>query len=371
MSENKVNNAGFHRKIMRHTLRLAKKGRGFTAPNPMVGATIVKDGKIIGEGWHEVFGGPHAEINAIRKAGEPVRDATLYVSLEPCSYHGKTPACSPEIIKQGFKKVIVATLDPNPLVAGRGVEMLRNAGIEVETGLLEAEARQLNERFFKFIQTQIPFVAVKTAASLDGKIATSTGDSKWITNEFSRNFVHQLRNDYMAVMVGVNTVLKDNPLLTCRIRQKKPKQPIRIIVDSQLKTPENAPILDTREAPTWIATTARSDKQKRAFLKRKGVELILCPEKDGHVDLTFLMAEIGKKGIDSILSEGGGTLNFSLFQQKLADKVYAFIAPKIIGGKEAITPVEGAGFKEITQAPELKRISYKRFGDDVLIEAYL
>jgi len=371
MSENKVNDTGFDRKIMLHTLRLAKKGRGFTAPNPMVGATIVKDGKIIGEGWHEVFGGPHAEINAIRKARESVKDATLYVSLEPCSYHGKTPACSLEIIKQGFKKVFVATPDPNPLVAGRGVEMLRHAGIEVETGLLETEARQLNERFFKFIQTQIPFTAVKTAASLDGKIATSTGDSKWITNELSRKFVHQLRNDYMAVMVGINTVLKDKPLLTCRIGQKKMKQPIRIIVDSQLKTPENAPVLDTRVAPTWIATTARSDKQKRAFLKQKGIELILCPERDGHVDMVFLMAEIGKRGIDSVLVEGGGTLNFSLFQQQLADKVYAFIAPKIIGGKEAITSVEGAGFAQIAQAPELKRISYKRFGNDVLIEAYL
>ncbi|GMT45583.1 MAG: riboflavin biosynthesis protein RibD [bacterium] len=356
---------------MRHTLHLAKKGRGFTAPNPMVGATIVKDGKIIGEGWHELFGGPHAEINAMRKAVEPVRDATLYVSLEPCSYYGKTPACSPEIIKQGFKKVVVAILDPNPLVAGRGVELLRHAGIEVKTGLLEAEARQLNERFFKFIQTQIPFVAVKTAASLDGKIATSTGDSKWITNELSRRFVHQLRNDYMAVMVGVNTVLKDNPLLTSRIRSKKTKQPIRIIVDSQLKTPENAPVLDTRVAPAWMAVTARSDKQKRAFLQQKGIEIILCPEKDGHVDMAFLMAEIGKKGIDSVLVEGGGTLNFSLFQQQQADKVYAFIAPKIIGGKEAITPVEGAGFKEIAQVPELKQVNCRRFGNDVLIEAYL
>jgi len=360
----------FDHKMMRNCIRLAKNGYGFVSPNPLVGATIVKNGKIIGQGWHQKFGEAHAEINAINSASESVKGSTIYINLEPCSYQGKTPACSLALIQLGFKRVVIATLDPNPLVSGNGVKMLQNAGIEVEIGILEKEALKLNERFFKFIQTNKPFVAIKMATSLDGKIATSSGDSKWITNEKSRHYAHQLRLKYSAILVGVNTVLADDPILNIRIRKIKTKNPLRIVLDSSLRSPKNAKIFDTSIAATWIATTEKASAERIELFRKKGVKVLIIPEKKGKIDLHFLIERLGKEGIDSLLVEGGGTVNFSFAEEKLIDKVYAFIAPKLIGGENAKTGMEGDGFAQLSETIDLKCLTYKKLNDNLLIEAY-
>jgi diaminohydroxyphosphoribosylaminopyrimidine deaminase/5-amino-6-(5-phosphoribosylamino)uracil reductase len=360
----------FNRKMMRNCLRLAKRGQGFVSPNPMVGATIVKNGRIIGEGWHEKFGEAHAEINAIRNATESVEGATLYVSLEPCSHQGKTPACSLAIIQSKFSRVFIATLDSNPLVSGRGAKMLRQAGIAVEIGLLEKEAQKLNEHFFHFIKTKRPFVALKTASSIDGKIATKRGESQWITNSYSRQYVHQLRRQYSAILVGINTVMTDNPKLTIRLRKTKVKQPLRIVLDSSLRIPLHSEILNNEVSNTWVACTSKASTQKIKQLENLGVKVIICPEENGQVDLHFLMERLGKANIDSLLVEGGGSVNFSFLKAQLVDKVYAFIAPILIGGTEAKTSLEGSGFAKLSEAISLNHMHYRRFKNDLLIEAY-
>lgn len=370
MAENTKQQNKFDRKMMRNSLRLAKKGCGSIAPNPLVGATIVKNGKIIGEGWHEKFGEAHAEINAIRNATDSVKGASIYVSLEPCSHQGKTPACSLALIQHGFKRVIIASLDPNPLVSGNGVKMLKQAGIKVEIGILEKEALKLNERFFKFIQTKRPFIAIKMASSLDGKIATSLGDSRWITNEKSRAFAHRLRLQYSSILVGINTVLSDDPNLNVRLKNIKTKNPLRIVLDSKLQIPLEAKILDISIAPTWIATIRQASSIKIKLLENLGVKVLVCPEKEGKIDLNFLLEELGKANIDSLLVEGGGTVNFSFAKEKLVDKVYAFLAPKLIGGKSAKTGMEGDGFASLSEVIDLKNLSYKKLKNDLLIEAY-
>ncbi|MCD6179385.1 MAG: bifunctional diaminohydroxyphosphoribosylaminopyrimidine deaminase/5-amino-6-(5-phosphoribosylamino)uracil reductase RibD, partial [Bacteroidales bacterium] len=281
MTDRKIQQLKFDRKMMRNSLRLAKKGCGFVAPNPLVGATIIKNGKIIGEGYHQKFGEAHAEINAINNATESVQDATIYVSLEPCSHQGKTPACSLAIIQNGFKRVVIATLDPNPLVAGNGVEMLKKAGIKVEVGILEKEALTLNERFFKFIQTRKPFIAIKMATSLDGKIATFSGDSKWITNKSSRKFAHQLRQKYSSILIGINTVIADDPSLNVRLKNTSNSNPLRIVLDSKLQIPLQAKILNISIAPTWIATTKQAPSIKIKQLENLGVKVLVCPKKEG------------------------------------------------------------------------------------------
>lgn len=370
MTENAKQQLEFDRKMMRNSIRLAKKGSGFVAPNPLVGATIVKDSKIIGEGWHELFGEAHAEINAINKASESVKGSTIYVSLEPCSYQGKTPACSLALIQHNFKRVVIATLDPNPLVSGKGVKMLQQAGIEVEIGILEKQALKLNERFFKYIQTRKPFIAVKMASSLDGKIATFNGDSKWISNETSRIFTHHLRLQYSSILVGIDTVIADDPILNVRLNRRKIKNPLRIVLDSNLRIPLEAKILDVSIAPTLIATTQKASLDKIKKLESKGVRILVCPEMDGKIDLQFLVGKLGTESIDSILVEGGGTVNFSFAKKNLVDKVYAFIAPKLIGGVNAKTGMEGEGFANLSQTLELKNIHYKKLKNDLLIEAY-
>lgn len=370
MAENTKQQIIFDRKMMRNSLHLAKKGYGFVAPNPLVGATIVKNGKIIGEGWHEKFGEAHAEVKAINNATESVKGASIYVSLEPCSHQGKTPACSLTLIQHGFKRVIIASLDPNPLVSGKGVKMLKQAGIEVEVGILKKEALKLNERFFKFIQTKKPFVALKMATSLDGKIATYNGDSKWITNEKSRAFAHRLRLQYSSILVGINTVLTDDPSLNVRIKNIKTKNPLRIVLDSKLQIPLEAKILDISIAPTWIATTNQASSIKIKQLENLGLTVLVCPEKEGKIDLHFLLVELGKANIDSLIVEGGGTVNFGFAKEKLADKIYAFLAPKLIGGESAKTGMEGYGFALLSEVIELKNLSYKRMKNDLLIEAY-
>jgi diaminohydroxyphosphoribosylaminopyrimidine deaminase/5-amino-6-(5-phosphoribosylamino)uracil reductase len=370
MAENTEQQNTFDRKMMRNSFRLAKKGCGFVAPNPLVGATIVKNGRIIGEGFHQKFGEAHAEINAINNATEPIEGSTIYVSLEPCSHQGKTPACSLALIQNGLKRVVIACLDPNPLVSGNGVRMLQQAGIEVEIGVLEKEALKLNERFFKFIQTHKPLVAIKMASSLDGKIATCSGDSKWITNEKSRAFAHRLRLQYSSILVGINTVLADDPTLNARLKNINSHNPLRIVLDSKLQIPLEAKILDISIAPTWIATTARASSKKIKTLENLGIKVLICPDKDEKIDLNFLINELGKANIDSLLVEGGGTVNFGFAKEKVVDKVYAFLAPKLIGGKSAKTGMEGDGFASLSEVIELKNLAYKKLENDLLIEAY-
>lgn len=358
-------------KFMQRALELAKKGIGHTNPNPLVGAIIVKDGRIIGEGYHERYGEPHAEVNAFRNAVEDVEGATMYVTLEPCSHFGKTPPCANAIVEKKIKKVVIGLVDPNPLVAGKGVEILRNNGVEVVTGVLENEGKKLNEIFLKYITTKLPFCILKTAMSLDGKIATHTGDSKWITNEQSRAFVHEMRHRVSGIMAGIGTVLADDPMLNTRLAEGIGRDPHRIIIDSSGRLPLDAKMLNMQStAITIAAVTEKADKEKLKMLQEKGVEIIMTPLKNGRVDLGYLMKELGERKIDSVLLEGGGSLNFSALEEGIIDKVVAFIAPKIIGGKEAKTPVEGIGVGYMKEAVELSDINIQRFGDDIMIEGY-
>ncbi len=357
---------------MKQALELAWKGIGFVNPNPMVGAVIVKNGRVIGRGWHEYYGGPHAEINAIKDAKGNTENATIYVNMEPCSHYGKTPPCFLEIIRNKFSRVVIGCMDPNPLVAGQGIELIRNAGIEVESGIMEKEVKELNEVFFKFISTRMPFVVMKTAMSLDGKIATRTGDSKWISGEKSRKRVHELRNQYSGIMLGINTVIKDDPVLNIRTINGNTKNPIRIVVDSKARISLKAKIINSPEiAQTIIAVTAKAPDEKLSQLREKGIRVIVCPEQNIRVNLRFLMQELAKQNIDSILLEGGGTLNFEAMHQGIVDKVIVFIAPKIIGGAEAITPVEGMGISRLGNAIELENLKTIQSGQDIMVEGYL
>ena len=353
---------------MREALRIAKNSIGRTSPNPMVGAIIVKENRIIAEGWHRQVGTEHAEIHALKMAGELAKGATMYVTLEPCSHFGKTPPCANAIVDAGIKKVFAAMSDPNPKVSGNGFKILRDSGIDVEVGLLEDEARWLNEIFLKWVTTKLPFVTIKTAMTFDGKIATSTGQSKWITSESSRQRVHEMRDIHDAVMVGIGTVLNDNPILTARIYGGK--NPIRIIVDSNARTPLSSNVVTNHQAKTIIAVTKNAPQGRIEALKNHGVEIIFAGD-DSQVDLNILTNELASREITSIFVEGGGTLNFSLLENDLVDKMYAFIAPKIIGGRESITSVEGIGFKNISDAITLKNISTEMIENDILISGYI
>lgn len=356
--------------FMRKALKLAENGRGTTNPNPMVGCVIVKDGRIISEGWHERAGGSHAEIHAIDNACETIENSTMYITLEPCSHHGRTPPCADRIIKEGVKRVVIAAGDPNPQVSGKGIEKLRLAGIEVKPGMLKKQAEIQNEVFRKYITCDTPFVLFKSAISLDGKIATSTGKSQWISCEESRKQVHSLRSEYTGIMAGINTVLLDDPLLTSRVPGGR--NPIRIIVDSALNISENARLLSSLdEAPLIIAVTDKSSQKKRRILEDMGAQIILCPQRAGMVHLTFLMKELHKRGIDSILLEGGGTLAFTAFKEELIDKVLLYLAPTIIGGKDARTAVEGDGFSSLDKITRLKDVTTGRCGEDIRIQGYV
>ena len=369
MSQKNTNFSSFDRQMMKRCLLLARKGSGFTAPNPMVGAVIVKDGKAIAEGYHEYYGGPHAEIKAIEHCKEDLKGAHIYVNLEPCSHYGKTAPCSLAIINQGFAKVFIANRDPNPLVAGKGIEALQKAGIEVFTGLLEKEAKKLNEKFFHFISTKTPFIALKTAHSIDGKIATSTGESQWITNEKSRAYVQDLRQDYSAILVGIGTILKDNPRLTVR-KDGDIRQPIRILVDTTLKTPLHFNCLKDN-APVIIATSRMASTRRREeYERQEHIQTIICPLINGQIDLAYLFQKLGEQNIDSILIEGGGEINFHILKHKLAHKIYAFTAPIIIGGKDSKSSFGGSGFQHLSEAAQIKNISYKNIGTDMMMEGY-
>lgn len=355
---------------MRMALDLARKGKGWTTPNPLVGAVIVKGGRIIGQGYHQKYGQPHAEVNAIASAKEDVTGATLYVTLEPCSHFGKTPPCSDLLIDKNIKRVVVGTLDPNPLVAGKGIERLRNNGIEVVTGVLEEESQKLNEIFIKYIVTKEPFVVMKNAMSLDGKIATVTGESQWISGESSRKQVHSLRHELAGIMVGIETIIKDDPQLTSRTLNSR--NPIRIVVDSQLRIPIASKVLTQQDkAKTIVATTKRANNEKLDTLKQMGIEVIVIKVKCERVDLRELMKVIGAKGIDSILLEGGANLNFSALEEGIVDKIQSYIAPKIIGGKEAKTAVEGAGIQLLKNAFKIDRMTPVMVGEDLFVEGYI
>jgi diaminohydroxyphosphoribosylaminopyrimidine deaminase / 5-amino-6-(5-phosphoribosylamino)uracil reductase len=358
-------------RFMRRAIHLSLQGYGHVNPNPLVGAVLVKDGKIIGEGYHEKYGGSHAESNAFNHATVSTVGATLYVTLEPCNHFGKTPPCTERIIREKISRVVVGMTDPNPLVNRKGIDRLIQAGISTEIGLLEDEIKKTNEVFCKYILQSKPFGALKTAMTLDGKTATYSGNSKWITNTASRNFVHELRHRYAAIMVGVNTIIIDNPNLTDRSNHQKKSNPLRVVVDTHGRIPLKANILNTQIAKTWIATTANMPSDLMKILENKGVEIIVCPIQDGKVDLNYLVEKLAEKGIDSLLVEGGSELNFSAMQAGIIDKVYTFISPKFIGGKSAYTPMGGAGLEKMTDAFALQIDQVKRFDDDILVEAYL
>lgn len=361
-----------YEEYMKRAVELSKKGIGYTNPNPIVGAVLVKNGRIIGEGYHEVYGGPHAEVNAFRNAKEDVKGATMYVTLEPCSHYGKTPPCANVIVQKKISKVVIGMIDPNPMVAGRGIKILQDNGIEVITGVLEEEVKKLNEIFIKYITTKLPFCILKTAMTLDGKIATYIGDSMWITNEASRSYVHKIRNRVSGIMVGVGTILADNPKLTTRLHNKKGKDPTRIIVDTTARIPLDSNVFNNNsKAKTIIATTEKADSEKLRSIKEKGAEIIITPLKDNKVDLSFLMKSLGESGIDSVLIEGGSTLNYSALEEGIIDKFISFIAPKIIGGNEAKTPVGGKGIRYVKDAILLENIQVSRACEDIMIEGYL
>lgn len=350
---------------MERAIELALLGAGYVSPNPMVGAVIVKNNNIIGEGYHQKYGSSHAEVNAFLNAKEDTAGAEMYVTLEPCSHYGHTPPCAKAIIEHKIKKVYIGSLDPNPLVSGKGIQMLKNAGIKVETGIMEKECNAINPIFFKYIKTGLPYVVLKTAMTLDGKISAYSGDSKWVTNEHSRQLVQKLRHQLKAIMVGINTVIKDNPSLTCRLENGI--NPIRIIVDSNLKIPLSSKVLDISKGPCIIAAAENSNPRKKALLTAMGIEIIETTSNNGYVNLKELMTELGKRKMDSILLEGGGTLNFSMISNNLVDKALFFIAPKIIGGANSVTPVEGKGISVMNEAIKLKNIQFKTIEDDILI----
>ncbi|NPV27725.1 MAG: bifunctional diaminohydroxyphosphoribosylaminopyrimidine deaminase/5-amino-6-(5-phosphoribosylamino)uracil reductase RibD [Firmicutes bacterium] len=356
---------------MGRALELARLAEGRTSPNPMVGAVLVKDGQIVGEGYHQKAGTPHAEVHALRQAGDRARGATLYVNLEPCSHYGRTPPCAEALIQAGVARVVAAMTDPNPLVAGRGMKLLAAAGIKTEVGLRAAEAQRLNEVFIKYITSRRPFVVLKTAMTWDGKIATSTGQSRWVTGSAARTYVHRLRNIYDGIMVGIGTVLADDPQLTVRLEGIPTRNPVRIVVDSRLRVPLQAQVVNQlSNARTIIATTEQAPREKITELEQRGVEVLVVEGRE-RVDLNQLMLRLGERDICSILLEGGATLNAAALEAGIVDKVLNFIAPKIIGGAMAPTPVGGVGKQVMNDAWCLNNCSVDRIGEDFLLTGYL
>jgi diaminohydroxyphosphoribosylaminopyrimidine deaminase / 5-amino-6-(5-phosphoribosylamino)uracil reductase len=358
-----------HEYFMGLAFRLALKGKGSTSPNPMVGALVVKNGRIVGRGFHEKAGSPHAEAIALDDAGRKTKGAILYVTLEPCTHFGRTPPCVDKIIESGIKQVIIGTIDPNPINNGKGIMMLRARNIRVEVGFLENKLRRLNDVFIKYITRKIPFVTVKVGESLDGKIATRTGDSKWITSDMSRIYAHRQRSNYDAIMVGVNTVLRDNPKLDAWFSRK---QITKILVDSQLSTSEQANVFSRNSSVIIVTLPVKlgQETDNRRILAQKA-KILEVREKAGQINLKDMMKKLARAGITNILVEGGGTLIGGLFDEGLVDKVLFFISPKIVGGKDAVTSVMGRGVARIDKAVKLKEVRLKRFGDDILIEGYV
>ncbi|WP_301107967.1 bifunctional diaminohydroxyphosphoribosylaminopyrimidine deaminase/5-amino-6-(5-phosphoribosylamino)uracil reductase RibD [Sporosarcina sp.] len=351
---------------MEMALKLAENVAGQTSPNPPVGAVLVKDGRIIGMGAHMQAGESHAERVALDMAGIKAKGADLYVTLEPCSHTGKTSPCANAVIEAGVTRVFVAISDPNPLVAGRGIERLRAAGIEVQEELCTDQARKLYEPFFHFIRTKTPHVTMKTAMTIDGKIATSTGDSKWVTSEQARLDVHLLRHTQDAILVGVQTLLHDNPLLTTRLPQGG-KSPIRVILDSRLRTPENSQVIQNSEAPTWIFCANDAESKREELLSKPHVQIIRMPK--SQLIINEILLELGSRGIMTLFVEGGATVNSSFVTARAVQKVICYMAPKLLGGKESLTPVSGMNPHFMNEAVELTFESVEMIGPDIKITA--
>ncbi|NBJ67952.1 MULTISPECIES: bifunctional diaminohydroxyphosphoribosylaminopyrimidine deaminase/5-amino-6-(5-phosphoribosylamino)uracil reductase RibD [Clostridia] len=348
-------------------LNHARAMKGQTDPNPLVGCVIVNHNRIVGIGTHLQAGEPHAEIHALRMAGEQARGGTLYVTLEPCSHYGRTGPCAETIVHAGIEKVVIATLDPNPIVSGNGVAILKKADIDVEVGICEEKARKMNEVFHTFMVHKRPFITLKTGITMDGKIATHTAHSKWITSEEARKDVHQLRHQHMGVLTGINTVLKDNPALTARIPNGR--NPLRIVMDSTLKIPLHYQLIQDQQAETWIFTTAKHDQEKRSALEALGIRIIVTA--NSHmVNPQEVVAYLGEQGISSLLLEAGGAVNAAFLEQQLIDKLILYMAPKLIGGKEAPTFLEGAGAKTMEEAIELTDITIETIGKDIKWTGY-
>lgn len=360
------------REYMELALELALKGCGKVDPNPLVGAVIVKDGEIIGKGYHTEYGKLHAEREALARCSSSPEGAVMYVTLEPCCHHGKQPPCTDAVIDAGISRVVIGSADPNPLVAGKGVELLKANGIEVIEGFMKEECDAINPAFFRFIKTGIPYVVMKYAMTMDGKIATRTGASKWITSESARKRVHEDRNRYMAIMAGIGTVLKDDPLLTCRISGGR--DPVRVICDTHLRIPVDSQIVKTaKKYRTLIATAetggSETGADKCSILTAKGCEILYIPVKNGHLDLEQLMKKLGEQKISSVLLEGGGTLNWSALEAGIVDRMQVYIAPKIFGGKDAPSPVGGAGVGVPAESFLTEKPKVTFIGDDILIES--
>ncbi|WP_455379013.1 bifunctional diaminohydroxyphosphoribosylaminopyrimidine deaminase/5-amino-6-(5-phosphoribosylamino)uracil reductase RibD [Petrachloros mirabilis] len=358
-------------------LRLAEKGRGTASPNPMVGAVVVKQGRIVGCGFHHRPGEPHAEILALRQAGKQAAGATLYVTLEPCCHLKKrTPPCVPAVVRSGVSRVVVAMHDPNPKVKGKGITRLRRSGLSVTTGVARREAEDLNRAFAYWINTKRPYVTLKAGMTLDGRIATASGESKWITSRQSRQEVHRLRSEVDAVLVGIGTVLSDNPAMTARTgpRFKKlaRRQPLRVVVDSALRIPLKAQILSQQEkAKTLVATTRTASAARLAALKRKGIETVMLPDVRGRVDLTALLRYLGQQGIASLLVEGGSEVNAAVMKAKLVQHVRLYIAPGLLGGRNAAGVIGGESPLRLAQMVTLKRVRTRSVGGDVVVEGDL
>ena len=358
--------------FMQMALDLAVKGEGFTSPNPLVGAVLVKDGQVVGSGYHEVIGGPHAEVNAIDAAGDRAAGATLYVTLEPCNHTGRTPPCTRKILESGISRVVVAMSDPNEKVIGRGLKFLQHNGIPVTQGVCEKQAQKQNEAFIKYIRTGQPFVIAKCAATLDGRIATRTGDSKWVTGEAARQFVHILRHAVDAIMVGINTVRKDNPSLTTRLDDRQGKDPVRIILDTHLSIVPDARVLQQTSASETILVAGQGvARSKKTAFEKAGARVIESSLKDNRIDMSALMDQLGELEICSLLIEGGSRVLASAFKAGIVDKVLFFYAPKILGGDDGVPICSGPGAELMKQSTAVKEIVVHRFDNDILIEGYI
>ena len=359
-------------KYMEMALQLAARGRGNTSPNPLVGAVLVKGGQVVGSGYHQAAGAPHAEVVALQEAGPEAAGCTLYVNLEPCCHHGRTPPCVEAILKAGVQKVVVAMTDPNPQVNGKGVKFLQDRGIEVKTGVLAGEARQLNEVFIKYVTSGEPFVLVKTAMSMDGKIATHTGDTRWITGEKARHWVQRLRSEVDGVVVGIETVLRDDPALTTRLEDDPAaRDAARIIVDSKGRLPLDARIINpTSTAPTILAVSDKASRQHILQLRDLGVEVWELPTRQGGICLKSLLKALGEQQFSYLLVEGGGTLNYSFLEENLIDKLCLFVAPMVCGGSKAPTPFGGKGVDRLSEAWGIFQLKVEEFGGDLLLSGY-
>ncbi len=358
--------------FMKMALSLAKKGEGFTSPNPMVGAVIVKDGRVVGKGYHRAVGGSHAEVNAINDAGSFAKDATLYLTLEPCNHTGRTPPCTVKILDAGIRRVVVAMNDPNPDVKGGGINYLKSRRINVALGICEDEAKKLNEAFIKYVKTKRPFVTIKCAATLDGRIATRTGDARWVSGEESRIFVHKLRHANDAIMVGIDTIKKDDPSLTTRLKDMNSLDPTRIILDTNLSISEEAKVLQLdSDSDTVIITGGSVSEDKKAGIEGRGAKVIKSAVKDGLIDLDPLMDRLGILGITSLLIEGGSRVIASALAAGIVDKVIFFYAPKILGGDDGVPVCKGPGPDLMSDCISVKNINVRRFGDDIMIEGYV